>query len=341
MASLSNTTANSNGNDDGETEDLARCLNNESRVSSNEKTLVFIIRVRDGWTKHLARHAENLITSQSQGEKVGMGSGKPNLRLRFLIDGPYSGKHLKDAYDSLILVAGEWDLYILDSIRRRLSWDGSDHNLALSSLLFGFLSTGGSGVSWTLPYLCDMVRRSSQKEDFRVKKLTWIWVIREEGECAVYSQRELRRRLQQVQIWFISYCLSFFLHVRRPSSPTFSDHLAWISPELSQVLNLLSKSSLNVSLQFYITAKVPDPSSSLQKSSQLIRSLHSSPSVIIKNGRPDFDSIFQDSLEIDEKTLVACSGPSGMSSNLREKVRGLLRPGKVDKVEFKCEEFGW
>lgn len=225
MASLSNTTANSNGNDDGETEDLARSLNNESRVSSNEKTLVFIIRVRDGWTKHLARHAENLITSQSQGEKVGMGSGKPNLRLRFLIDGPYSGKHLKDAYDSLILVAGEWDLYILDSIRRRLSWDGSDHNLALSSLLFGFLSTGGSGVSWTLPYLCDMVRRSSQKEDFRVKKLTWIWVIREEGECAVYSQRELRRRLHKFKFdSFLTASLSFSMSV---------DHLLLLSQIIS------------------------------------------------------------------------------------------------------------
>lgn len=107
MSLISDNRPNLNVNDDGEKEDLARSLNNESRVSSNEKTLVFIIRVRDGWTKHLARHAENLITSQSPGEKVGMGSGKPNLSLRFLIDGPYSGKHLKDAYDSLILVAGE------------------------------------------------------------------------------------------------------------------------------------------------------------------------------------------------------------------------------------------
>jgi hypothetical protein len=107
MASISNNGPNLNGNDDGEKEDLARSLNNESRVSSNDKTLVFIIRVRDGWTKHLARHSENLITSQSQGEKVGMGSGKPNLRLRFLVDGPYSGSHVKDDYDSLILVAGE------------------------------------------------------------------------------------------------------------------------------------------------------------------------------------------------------------------------------------------
>jgi len=59
------------------------------------------------------------------------------------------------------------------------------------SLAFFFFVSGGSGVSWTLPFLCDMVRKSHDRVTMKLQKLTWIWIIREEGE---FKQKDVKNK---------------------------------------------------------------------------------------------------------------------------------------------------
>jgi predicted ferric reductase len=91
-------------------------------TSTGEKRLVFLFRVRDGFTKKLM-----LVASPDKTHKV-------------FINGPYSSPPVLIGYDTVVLIAG-WFLF---------------PTRGLINLIDDF--TGGSGITFTLPLFLDLLR---------------------------------------------------------------------------------------------------------------------------------------------------------------------------------------
>lgn len=103
---------------------IPHALDGSDGASGREKDVVFIVRGRSGFTKRLREYASRNGVS----------------RVPAFVDGPYGCPPVLTEYSTCILIAGK--SYCLRSPRR----NSADHDV------------GGSGVSYTLPLLLDLVR---------------------------------------------------------------------------------------------------------------------------------------------------------------------------------------
>lgn len=172
---------------------------------------------------------------------------------------------------------------------------------------------GGSGVSWTLPLLLDLVSKSKSESKSKVKKLVWVWIIRDSNHLSWIGKDLLSVLTLLGSSSNLQVDLKIFTTNHRRSTDT--------------------EKEVN--------------SFDLDSQKDLLSPLESFNSFSLNYGRPDVSKLLEGSISNSQerRIFVGSSGPSQMSDALRETSRKLMRSGSKEgqslDLTFKAEEFGW
>lgn len=180
-------------------------------------------------------------------------------------------------------------------------------NSANVSSVWSHFSSGGSGVSWTLPLLLDLVVLfQKQTLQVKLKRVVWIWIIKDSSHLA-WIEKELLVALRCLEI-----------------------------SSLNVEIQVISTNS-----------RVPSEKGAELNSSELLLSTleaFDSFKCISSSARPDVAKLLRDSVpkSREGRIFVGSSGPSQMSESLRSEARQLMGFGEGGlDITFKAEEFGW
>ncbi|KII86617.1 hypothetical protein PLICRDRAFT_261819 [Plicaturopsis crispa FD-325 SS-3] len=217
------------------------------------------------------------------------------------------------------------------------------------------LVSGGSGVTFTLPLMLDIVRRARSMHlghpelSVATSRLTWIWTIREEeniewiGDQLVEAIALAPPGLLRVRI---------FVTGKPPPPPqepveSNSDSMEMVTSYSSDLkTHAIAPSAHNQSRAPSVQpAPAPAPSPPPQEPH-----FASFPTLPFERGRPDVRALLEEEVaatDFSDWVAVAACGPSKLGADLAGAVSDAISPGKVFRGEhrrniyFTQEEYGY